>query len=171
MQTALEVLFDGLLSLLLWEEGRQPEAVAQDIFGEPLHKRIRTQFPPRLGGNWNTKGSGVIGRWAQVVVPLRNRVVHAGARCGRKEAKEALDIMGDVDAFVRQRLADRRNKYMRTSLMFLGQPGLERLGVWSGKIKQFAEQEKEPRWDHSFKQWQESVLSARQSMSLERDSD
>lgn len=172
-QTAMEVLFDGLLSLLLWEEGQDPEAVATDIFSESLHKRIRTRFPPRLGGDWNTRGQGVIGRWAQLLVPLRNRIVHAAHRPSREEAMEALQVMREVDEFVRQRVVDRRTKYMRTALMFLGRPGLEHFGVWSGRIKKFVEEEadKEPNWLETFREWQQQVLAARQRVSVEKDTD
>lgn len=173
VQTAMEVLFDGLLSLLLWEEGRDPDAVAKEIFSESLHKRIRTRFPPRLGGDWNTRGHGVIGRWAQLLVPLRNRIVHAAHRPSREEAMEALQVMQEVDEFVRQRVVDRQTNYMRTALMFLGQPGLQHFGVWSGRIKRFVEEEadKEPNWLETFRGWQDQVLAARQRATVEKDTD
>jgi hypothetical protein len=162
-QTAVEVLFDALLSLLLWEEKMEPKRVAREIFSDKLHKRVRTHFGPRLGGDWNTKGRGAVGRWAQYLVPLRNRTVHTAHRPTRSEASNALAVVTDLDDFFRARLADKRSSYMRTALMVLGRPGLERQGVWSGKIRRFAERaDEEPNWDHSFRQWQEQVMAARE---------
>lgn len=43
--------------------------------------------------------------------------------------------------------------------MILDQPGSERNGAWSGNIKRFPERaDEEPRWDHSFSEWQKRVL-------------
>jgi hypothetical protein len=163
-QTAVEVLFDALLYLLLWEEGMEPEKVATEIFKDRgLQKRVRTHFHPRLGGNWKTEGRGPVARWAQYLAPLRNRTVHAAYHPTRLEAGNALAAVTDLDRFVRDRLVAKRNRYMRSTLMILGQPGLERYGAWSGKIKRFVEEriDDEPDWDQSFRQWKEQVLAVR----------
>jgi hypothetical protein len=164
-QTALEVLFDSLLSMLLWEEGVEPDAAAK-IFAESLHKRIRTYFGPRLGGDWNTKGRGPVAAWAQHLVPLRNRVVHAAYPPTRLEAGNALATVTDIDNHFRARLVATRNRYPRTTLMILGRPGLERYGAWSGKIKRFVEEgaDDEPNWDRAFSHWRGHVLDLGQDL-------
>lgn len=77
--------------------------------------------------------------------------------------------MSLVDDYFRKRLIDRRNAYKRVTLMVLGKPGLERYGMWSGKIKRFAEEEadEEPRWDESFRAWHDEVIRMRQTLSAD----
>lgn len=164
-QIAIEVLFDTLLQLLLWEEGVAPRDAANELYREGLEKRVRSQFPPRLGGDWNSKGRGVVARWAQQVAQLRHRVVHTGYRPTRDEALEAMAILGDLDDFFRDRLIEKRTRYPRTTLMTLGSPGLKRYGVWSGKIRAFAERaDEEPNWIHAFNEWRKDLLDERSSV-------
>lgn len=168
-QVAIEVLFDTLLQLMLWEENVLPEEAASGAYRDRLHKRIRTQFPHRLGGNWNTKGGGVVGRWGQKLAPLRNRIVHTGYRPTRDEALEGMAIMAELDEFFRDRLVAKRTSYPRTTLMTLGSPGLQRYGVWGGKIRRFAERaDEDPNWIHAFNEWRDQFVEARRA---DQDSD
>ncbi len=161
-QIAIEVLFDTLLQLLQWEEGVAPRDAANVLYREGLEKRVRSHFPPRLGGDGNSKGRGVVARWAQQVAPLRHRVVHTGYRPTRDEALEAMAILAELDDFVRDRLIERRTRYPRSTLMTLGSPGLKRYGVWSGKIRAFAEHaDEEPNWIHAFNVWRHTLLEER----------
>ena len=74
--------------------------------------------------------------------------------------------MTDVHDFVSRRLVDKRNNYMRTTLMFLGRHGLEQFGAWAGMIKRFSERaDEEPSWDRSFQRWQEQMLATKQKLS------
>jgi hypothetical protein len=154
-QTGMEVLLDGLLALMLWEEGVTPEDAAAGPFSDiGFEKRVRTHFHRRLGGNWSTTGRGVMSEWAREVARMRGRVVHSGYRPSANEARRALDITVRVDAFIRKRVMERRNVYPRTTLLLLGRPGLERAGVWRGRIKEFAERaDLEPDWIASFAAW------------------
>jgi hypothetical protein len=48
--------------------------------------------------------------------------------------------MRDLERFVFDRLAERRNVYPKVTLLTIGEPGLRRRGLWSGKIKRFGEE-------------------------------
>jgi hypothetical protein len=125
-QTAIEVLLDGVLTLMLWEEGQDPIQVATTIYSRRLKTRVRGSYPARLGGVWNTTGQGVVARWAQEVAPLRNRVVHAAYSPTYDEASAAVSIGIEIDKYMRDRLVARRERFPRTTLLMLGRPGLER---------------------------------------------
>ena len=163
IQTSIEVLLDALLSLLLWEEGMSPEEAARDVFSDDgFAKRVRTHFHARLGGDWRTESGGAMTVWAVDVARMRGRVVHSGYRPSREEAQQALDTAQRVEDFVRQRVAHVRTRYPRTALLLLGRPGLERIGVWSGQIREFAERaEEEPDWLGSFRDWRDALNDAR----------
>jgi hypothetical protein len=162
-QMSFEVLIDGLLACMLWEEGVDPIDAAQRFFVEGLTKRVRTHYAPRLGGNWSTEGGGPMAQWSENVHQLRGRVVHANYVPTRVEAGRALDAMEVVDSFVRERLVARRAKYKRTTLMLLGRPGLEKRGAWSGQIRRFAETRagSEPDWLASLSEWRTRLNGAR----------
>jgi hypothetical protein len=161
LQISAEVLLDGVLTLMLWEEGTAPED-AIGIFDESLAKRLRTHYGPRLGGDWNPQTSGPLARWRSDISYVRGRVVHAGYRPTIDEARKAAEALAAVEDFVKGRLADRRMRYPRTTLLTLGRPGLERRGVWSGQIKEFAERaDDEPDWLGQYAVWREAFDKAR----------
>lgn len=162
-QMSIEVLMDGLLAWMLWEEGADPVDAAERFFMEGLTKRVRTHYGPRLGGNWSTQGRGPMAQWRDKLYHLRGRVIHANYVPARAEARTALDAMGLVDSFVRTRLVANKNRYKRTTLMLLGTPGLEKRGAWSGEIRRFAETKAdlEPDWLASFAEWRERLNAAR----------
>jgi hypothetical protein len=156
-QTSVEVLLDGVLTLMLWEEGTSVLA-ATEIFGAALPRRVRREYAPRLGGRWDPTAPGPVGDFFTVLAPLRGRVVHGAHVPTPAEAHAATAVADGVDAFVRDRLAARRNRYPRTALLTLGQPGLERLGAWGGRIRQFAERaDEEPDWLTSYRTWRDDL--------------
>jgi hypothetical protein len=137
-QIAAEILLDGLLTLILWEEGRSAPDCAP-MFRQGLIPRVKKHLAPRLGGDWDTKGSGPVGRWASGLAALRHLVVHQGYHPSRGEAVGAMGALGDLDRFLRGRMVDRRTDFKRTTLMFLGRPGLEREDAWEGEMEAFME--------------------------------
>lgn len=162
-QMAFEVLIDGLLAWMLWEEHVDPIDAAERFFLEGLTKRVRTHYAPRLGGNWSTKGRGPMAQWRERLYHLRGRVVHGNYAPTRAEAHSALDAMNVVDSFVRKRLVASKNRYKRTTLMLLGRPGLEKIGAWSGQMRRFVETtaDSEPDWLLSFSDWHRRLNGAR----------
>lgn len=153
-----EVLFDTTLLMMAWEE-ETPREEAANWFESALAKRLRTYYAPRLGGAWDTRmPKTVSGRWTMRVSDVRNRLVHSGYRPTELEALTALDLFDEVVEFVKGRLVVQRDKYPRTTLMLLGQPGLERREAYKGKIKNFVENRagREEAWIESYLQWFES---------------
>lgn len=154
--TAGEVLFDTVLLTMAWETGVAREEASSWFADTGLTTRLRTHYHPKLRGRWNPDDEkSVLGRWTRDVTRLRGRVVHAGYRPTTQEAATALAALDEVIDFVKERLAANRLAYPRTTLMFLGHSGLERLGLFNGKIKAFAESEapKEDDWFISYRQW------------------
>lgn len=122
----VETLCDGLLMVSAWEAERAVEEVA-GWFDFGFVKRTKTQFPKVLGGRWRPDDSeSVFGKWERMVAQMRHHVIHANYRASEKDAMRALDACGDLEAYAKKRLAQRRHSYPRTALIFLGRPGLER---------------------------------------------
>jgi hypothetical protein len=129
---AAEVLFDSVLGMLLWEEcraGKTSAEEATEIFSTDLIPRLRGHFHNRIGGTWSFK-AGHLRAWDAHVATIRNRVVHAGYQPDGDEANAALDTIFQLERFVVRRLVDRFSKYPLTSILFVGQPGFERVGRW-----------------------------------------
>lgn len=162
-QLASEFLFDALLLVMAWEEGVKPDDAAR-WFAEPLSRRIRKHYRPRLGGSWETKNARtVIGRWARYTRDLRNRVAHAGYRPSELDAVRSWDAFGALEGYLKNRLASKRNAYPRTTLLLIGTPGLQRRGLYSGAIVRFVNTvaSTEPYWLMSFSTWATEFERAR----------
>lgn len=129
---AAEILFDGVLSMVLWEDCRSGtntiEGVAE-IFSSDIVPRLKNQFHGRLGGTWSLR-TGHLKRWDRDIATVRNRVVHAGYHPTRDEASSALESLLDLERFIQRRLVDRFTRYPLTSVLFVGQPGFERVNRW-----------------------------------------
>ncbi|WP_262849500.1 hypothetical protein [Mumia quercus] len=132
---AAEVLLDGVLGMLVWEEQRREGisdvATAAQILSTPLAKRIRSAYHPRLGGTWSLADDGPLRRWYVDVAGLRNRVVHRGYRPTRSESAVSRGTLVTLEQFVCDRLAERCADYPRTALAILGADGLRRRERWN----------------------------------------
>ena len=130
---AAEVLLDGVLGMLLWEESLPSEGTddASEVLSSDLARRIRTQFHPRLGGTWSLKSDGHIRQWYEKTAGLRNRVVHRGYRPHSEESEESLQTVYALERFICDLLAEKSNRYPRTALAILGAEGLRRRGKWN----------------------------------------
>jgi len=160
-QLAAEVFLDGVLMYLLWEDGHSPDEVVS-IFERGLASRIRREYSPRLGGNWNTTTHGAVGRFDAHLMKLRGRVVHAGYRPTSEEVLQAFDAYQSIQKFVKDRLAAKRSRYPRSALMVLGKPGFERRGSWNAKMDEFLNETRdEPDWGSAFRDWREILNSLR----------
>jgi len=142
------VLFNTVLLSMAWEEGLSASKAA-GWFKENLPKRLRTHYAKRLGGNWDTYSwTAPLGSWYRELYQCRNRVVHTGHLPSMHEAMAAVEARDAAEEYIVSRLADGRNRYPRTVLMVSGIPGLQRRGVYSGRIQQFVEEQagSEPDW-------------------------
>lgn len=159
--TSCEVLLDAVLALLMWDDGCSFESAVPAFEEGKVLRRIRTELTPRLKGNWSTD-TGSVGNWYDATYRLRHRVIHAGYSPSRIEAKRALSAGIGLQRFVMDRIACRRMIYPRAALMTLGEEGLQRRGLWSGKIKRFAEEEArtEVDWRKDYSAWYREVVAA-----------
>jgi hypothetical protein len=130
---AAEVLLGGVLSLLLWEDSLPHGSIETPagVLSTDIAKRVRTQYHPRLGGQWTLQGDGPVARWYGVTAQLRNRVVHRGYRPGYDDAMESVNVLLDLERFVCDRLAENSDRFPRSALVVLGAAGLRRRGKWS----------------------------------------
>lgn len=160
--TAGEVLLDGTLTMLLWEEGLTPEAAAE-LFSHSVVRRCRTQMAPRLGGNWDANRHGPVKQWADDCLKLRGRVVHGGYEPHYHEAEAAIAALRGLESHVFSRIAEKRNAFKRTALMTLGQEGLERRGKWRGAIRKFHQHDAdaEAPWNKTLSAWNRQLIEAR----------
>lgn len=132
---AAEVLLDGLLGVLLWEEQRGNENVAEavEIFSSSAATRVRSFYHPRLGGAWSIIEDGPIRRWFIETAGLRNRVVHRGYRPSRSESAASIDALGALEKHLCDLLAARSKRYPRAALAMLGADGLRRRDEWDDR--------------------------------------
>ncbi|MEV0949685.1 hypothetical protein [Promicromonospora sp. NPDC050249] len=160
--TACEVLFDELLSHLMWEEVHRPESAAE-IFDslESISKRVKTQYHERLGGVWSLDAEGPVNRWWTDVATLRNRVVHGGYGPTLNEARAAIDATQSLVEFMGDRVASKLKKYPRTAMILSGQIGLERRGKWSRRMRDLVESKTEVPWRETFARWRSAMQRAR----------
>ncbi|MFD7985469.1 hypothetical protein ACFV4M_19140 [Kitasatospora indigofera] len=163
--TASEVFLDALLSLLLWDSGADPESAAGYFEEGKVTRRLKSNFPSLLGGNWSLDAPGPIASWFKQSFQLRHRVVHGGYRPTRAEAAKAVQLVYSLENYCYTRLADKRGIYPRATLMTLAKDGLQRRGLWKGAIKKFSEDASEngEHWGESFYHWRENLNTARES--------
>ena len=147
----IETLCDGLLMVSAWEAERDVEEVAT-WFDVGFVKRVKTHFPKLFGGRWRPDDSAsLFGNWERTVAQMRHRIIHANHRASEKDATRALDACGDLEAYAKKRLAQKRHKHPRTALIFLGRPGLERRQAFDSHMAEVFEQAAhEPLWLASY---------------------
>lgn len=160
-QTALEILVNGLLGALLWEEGISAEDAAESVFSQrSTFSRITSDLASRLRGNWSVSGDGAIAQWRHGLARVRNRVTHGGYRPHYDEAEQAVVIMDRVHDHAVSRLVERRNTYPRTTLLLVSSTELERRAAWTKKFRQYAEREMDRSLITGYRDWQQRMAQA-----------
>jgi hypothetical protein len=160
-ETAVEILIDAILTLLLWEEGESPTEAGHNIFTKHLPWRLEQAVASRLRGDWLRAGTGPISRWDSQLAFLRGRVIHAGYRPTLDEARTCLDIGTEIDQMVRVRLAAAAGTFPKTALLILGKPGLERLNGWTRKVQEAAKSSDIPVWIKEYAEWRRALDTQR----------
>lgn len=160
--TAAEVLLDDLLGHLLWEDNVRPEEGAIVFDRNSLLGRVRSEYHPRLGGNWGPS-SHPIEAWRRHIALVRNRIVHAGHEPDLEAARLAVEATSELGEFVTTRLVEESTigRYPRTALKALGELELRRRKRFSKRIERLAHDSNEPNWDSTFGRWQAAVNGLR----------
>lgn len=166
--TATEVLLDGLLQMLWWEKSLQdsqttPTTVAAN-FDRTRDSMDRTNrfLIPLLGGNWASP-HGPFQAWRRKTYALRHQCVHGGYYPTASEAIAASAASDQIATFLFDRIGARRKAFPRTSLMALGQSGLEARNQWDDTLRQFCQQEaqQEEDWALALKGFRDHVSALR----------
>lgn len=167
--TASEVLIDGLLQMLWWEQGLSDPKISVATVASSFDStsnslvRMNRYLSPLLGGDWSSAG-GTVQTWVARTWKLRHQCVHGGYYPTNPEAVLARNSSEQFATFLFDRLAEKRARFPRVCLQLLAQSGLERRGMWNGKIKQFAEVDaiQEESWIKAFKVFRDQVGAARE---------
>lgn len=151
---AAEAMLNIVLAHMRWEEGMTPEASAK-TWPDGLMTRVKTMFNARLGGTWDPTASGPVGRWAQDVAALRNRVVHAGYTPTRDDAGLAMTAVEELLEYLGDRLTYGRNlrRYPRTASEFLRETGLRKRDRFPRWLQDLQQDPAEPLWCANFARW------------------
>lgn len=158
--TACEVMFDDLLSHMLWEEGERPEAAAP-IFDSLLTRRVKTQFHPRLGGSWSVDTTGPLRDWFVQVAGVRNRAVHGGVELSLHQARDALNAVEALRTHLGNLVANQAGMYPRTALVLPGEHGLKRRRKWNSALDRLQHSDSEVPSRETFRRWRSAMQRAR----------
>jgi len=120
---ASEILLDDLLMLLFWEEGREPNDIAEMLKEEEYKTtsdRIeRGLFGQRLGGNWSIdKDRGAMRNWRYHIRDVRNSIAHTGHEPTAIEMQRANDTLMELTIYLTELLCDRLDYYPITVYLF-----------------------------------------------------
>lgn len=140
--TGSEVLIDTLLAILMWDEGLSSEQAAPSFLEGKLRRRL-TEVGQRLKFAHTVPKDlasdlGPVGEWFRSTYSVRHRVVHAGYSPPPGEARAAIDAAFGLQKFLIDQVANSRNDRKRVALMVVGENGLEKRGLWSGRLRRFA---------------------------------
>jgi hypothetical protein len=157
----IENLVNTILELMLWEEGTTPVAAAA-ITGsnDGVLRRVRREFPRRLGGSWNPDRSGPMRGWVTHVLRVRNHIVHGGSPGTRSAALSAIEAANGFVGILGDRFAKRRvkSKYPRTVILSLGRSSLERRQAWTPDIEALRKKH-EWEWRVEFASWRQELVA------------
>ncbi|MBK5226123.1 MAG: hypothetical protein JJD96_06085 [Thermoleophilia bacterium] len=170
--TSSEMFFNTVIQMIAWEETVSPNDAAV-WFDQGLSKRLRTYYGPKLGGNWDTCNQNApLGNWSKNLQFCRNKTVHDAYVPSIEEAEAALNAGDEALDFLMSRLCEKRNEYPRTTLLLLGRPGLERRGLYAGKIKTFVEKvaASENDWLIEYNTWAKELEKALANSTLKCNS-
>lgn len=165
--TAVEVLLDTTLGLMLWEEGLGAEEAAARVFTGYASMRVKREFHPRLGGDWRAQGSGAVAKYLRVLAPLRHRAVHLGYPPTVAESAEALRIAGEVESHVSKRLLANKHNYPTTVYLFFGDRRLREVGHMTRRLRRHLQESDPDSWLTDYREWHETLIEV---MTEERSS-
>jgi hypothetical protein len=164
--TAVEVLLDEVLGLLLWEERMRPPDASSEFSHADAWARMKHRLEPRLGAGWDPKAKNTeAAAFARDLANLRNRVVHAGVVPTRDQTFAALAVLPAVERALRDSLT-RPNvlaSYPLTAIATCGgSDGLEGTGHLTRRVVDRLEQVADVNLSAVYRRWEWHVLRQRQ---------
>jgi len=173
--TAVEVLLDEVLGLLLWEEKMLPQDAAAEYSHADAWARMKHRLEPRLGAGWDPKAKNTeAAAFARDLASLRNRVVHAGVVPTRDQTFAALAVVAAVERALRESLT-RANVLARYPLAAVatcgGANGLEATGHLTRRVLERLRQVADVNLSAVYRRWEWHVLRNRQQASDEPGAD
>ncbi len=153
---AAEALLDELLLHLMWEEKLTPEQAAS-AWRDGLLSRVKKDYAPRLGGDWDITSQGAVGRWSRDCAELRHRAVHGGYQASHSEVDASIAALDGLLTYVCDRLClpAKLRHYPRTALSLAGPPGLRRRSQYSRRLIDLQADVTEPNWGETFSRWRD----------------
>lgn len=132
-----ETLLDDLLIHLHWELGTDPRVAAGIVSADRLFKRVKRDYAPLLGGNWDPDRQPGLRSWAQDLHALRNRVAHQAADPDTEQTVAAFSGLDGLVAHVADRLgtAQVARRFPHTAHALLGDDGLAGRSVQGAAIE------------------------------------
>ena len=155
LYSATEVMFDTLLTLILWEENKTPEQAHAECFSEGgLQTRLRRHYAPKMRGNWHLDRKSVLSDWNRDLASVRHRIVHAGYLPSREEAYQANSSFDALHNFITQRVTI--GEFIRqcpvTALSFMGIDGMKQHGRWTRRLERLVDED-QVEWAPTFHRW------------------
>lgn len=152
--TAIEVFCNGLLSLLMWEQGDLRSTNVNILTTQGFETRLRRHYSPILGGNWDFKSTASPISVLNEVSSVRHRYLHAGVEPSLQDADLAMESFSVVSEFAKDKLVTKNYDFPKTSMMILGESGLRRKNAWTRRFERLLQEiENEPDWLISFADW------------------
>jgi hypothetical protein len=94
--SAFEARANELLRYFYWKEGKSTQELEATFTNVPFVSRLKTEYHPRIGGNFDVAKPGPLRHWMNKGHWLRNRVVHGGYRPDREETVHASVAMAQA---------------------------------------------------------------------------
>jgi len=118
-QISIETFLSALISNLLEQENKSESEIDKFIEDISFIKMVKSEFHPRLGGNWDpTDSSKKIGKWYSNTYDLRNSIVHTGYTPTSNEAQKSLESAINFRAYIIKLVNDSENKYSKAKKYF-----------------------------------------------------
>jgi hypothetical protein len=126
---AVEAYLVALWLHLQWEKGEGVDLALSrvgQLGGKKPTRTILSWLSQDLGGTWRSESNARVAAWVDGLVPLRNRVAHAGVRVSPQEAEDSIAAAEAIERFAAERLEERWAAYPRTAVLAIGHDRLRK---------------------------------------------
>ena len=163
--TASEAIIDLVVLLAQWESRLTPEVSAEQ-WRDSVEKRVTSELPSLLGGQFDLTTAGPVQEWHRHVYTLRNRVVHAGYMPSDRECEMAFDSINGFVTFMADRVFARLRSFPRmATLLFANRWQTQQKPRWLAELQL---NPSEVKWSHTAARWIETQRLCRTDKSVPR---